>query len=353
MPERTIRLALCLTVALSACGAARDRRPDADSVQAPAAVDVAGPMAGFARLVGGEWRVTFASGVSGYHAWRWGPGNFSMRRMTYASDAQANPWQGEVLYWHPGLGQVRVLSLHEDIPGVGRGVGEGTMRFEGETSEAELDLDQPRGRRRLGLRQVFDGPDAYHEDLLEDSGAGLQPLNALDFVRVAERFRPPSAGSEPTSPELPEPWKPFEALLGGTWVAEGDAFGASAARIETTFEWVRSLEVLLARVSASDGAGPTTPWLEAYVYRQVGDDGLRCLALSHLGGVYEGDVSVLDGGALQLDLLGHGRDGVAALVVRFDLEPDATLRQRVWSRADAQREPFLDARHGQLRSENG
>jgi len=335
--HRTL-LALCLIPATSACAAARSEGAD-------------GPLAGFERLIGGEWRVTLASGATGRHAWRWGPGRFSMSRVSHGSWAQENPWQGELLYWHPGHGEVRVLTLHEDVPGVGRGVGTGTMRFDGETSEALLGLDQPRGTRRLGQRQVFDGRDAYREILLEDSGAGLQPLNALDFVRVEVRAESPEPVSDPAKRVFPGPWKPFEALVGGTWATDGQAFGAGARRVQTSFEWLPSLEVVLARVSASDGAGPATPWLEAFVYRPVSGDALRCLALSHRGAVYEGGVSALASGALQLDLLGYEGEGVQMLAVLLEIEPDGSLRQRVQSLEGAGPELLLEVRHRKLRSE--
>ena len=119
--QRTVT-ALCFIAALTTCASARYESSEAGPEHAPAPADVDDPMASFARLVGGEWRVTFASGASASHAWHWGPGKRSMSRMAYGmadgSDA-TNPWAGEVLYWHPGLGQVCLLSLHEDIPGVG------------------------------------------------------------------------------------------------------------------------------------------------------------------------------------------------------------------------------------------
>ena len=348
--HRTL-LALSLIAAPSARTAAQIESRDNEPMQVAASVEVDNPMASFARLVGGEWRVTFASGASASHAWHWGPGKRSMSRMAYGmadgSDA-TNPWAGEVIYWHPGLEQVCLLSLHEDIPGVGRGVAEGTIRFDGETSNAVIDLYQPRGLRKLGQRQSFDGPDKYHEILLEDTGAGLQPLNALDFIRDHERSGAPLPTTEPASLELPERWKPFEALFGSTWEADGDPNRGSAARIHSTFEWVPSLEVVFARVHALNEDGEATHVLDAYIYRHVRTDALRCLALSNRGGVYEGDVTVLDGGALQLDLKVYEGDRVLTQVARFDLESDGHLRTRVWSLEAAERTLTLDVEHKKL-----
>jgi hypothetical protein len=265
--------------------------------------------------------------------------------MADGSDAGTNPWAGDVMYWHPGLGQVCLLTMHDDIPGVGRGVGEGTIRFDGETSSALIDLYQPRGLRKLGQRQSFEGPDRYHEILLEDTGAGLQPLNALDFVRDRERAVAPPPSAEQPARELPERWKPFEALVGGTWEANGDPASGNAFRIHSTFEWVPSLEVVLARVNALNEAGEATPLLDAYVYRHVRDDALRCLALSSRGGVYEGGVTVLDGGALELDLKVYEGDRAVPHVARFDVGNDGHLRTRVWSLDGDVRTLAFDVEH--------
>ena len=344
--HRTL-LVLSLIAAPSACTAAQIESPDVKPIQELAPAEIDDPMASFARMVGGEWHL----GASGFHAWHWGPGKRSMRRMAYAmadgSDA-TNPWAGELMYWHPGLGQVRLLSVHEDIPGVGRGVGEGTIRFDGETSEAVIDLYQPRGLRKLCQRQIFDGPDKYHEILLEDRGAGLQPLAAWDFVRDKEGSGAPTPTAEKAALELPEHWKAFEALVGSTWEADGDSASGSAFRIHSTFEWMPSLEVVFARVEALNGDGEATHLLDAYIYRHVRDDALRCLALSNRGGVYEGDVTVLDGGALQLDVKVYEGDRVVPHVAQFEIEDDGHLRARLWSVEGAERTLALDVEHRKL-----
>jgi hypothetical protein len=82
--------------------------------------------------------------------------------------------------------------------------------------------------------------------------------------------------------------------------------------------------------------------LEAYFYLPLRTDVMRCLALSSGGAVYEGEVNVLDGGALQLDLKGYEGDRVVAHVVRLEIEKDGTLRQRDWSLEGARRTFRLD-----------
>ena len=119
-----------LIAALAACAAGEDKSPPAKA---------ADPMASFARLAPGEWRVTFRSGTSFFHTWHWGPGKHSLRRMTDGSGAGGEPWRAvQVFYWHPGHKQVRVLGVEP----VARGVAEGTITFEGDAADGVFDLVQ-------------------------------------------------------------------------------------------------------------------------------------------------------------------------------------------------------------------
>jgi len=158
----TRRIAFHLLATVCACSSPPEEVPE--------------PMKGFERLTPGEWRTTLASGETFSTTWQWGPGRYSISQPGL-----------ELLYWHPGHQEVRTLSMHPDIPGVGRGVGEGTMRFEGDTAEGRLDLHQPRGLRRLGIRWEFQGPDTYLDTLLEQTGPeGLQrELQGYEADRVA------------------------------------------------------------------------------------------------------------------------------------------------------------------------
>lgn len=201
-------LALSVSAVLSACVSGQTGGPDAKTVESEPA-KVADPMASFARRIGGEWRVTFASGENGFQAWRWGPEKHSIRKMDDALEEDVSLWGGEVYYWHPGRKQVRTLSVHGDIPGVGRGVGEGSITFKGETAEGVLDLHQPCGRRKLGVRWSFDRIDKYHDTLLEDNGAGLKPLAGWDYVRIKARGEARPHLSEET-PKLSKSLKVFE-----------------------------------------------------------------------------------------------------------------------------------------------
>ena len=192
----------------------------------------------------------------------------------------------------------------------------------------------------MGLRWDFDGPDKYHDTLLEATGPeGLQPVNGWEFVRVPTRpeAKPPAAAS---APSVSEHLKAFEALIGGTWEAVCDPFPGNPLHTRSTFEWVP--EYVYARVTVPGTNGEPAHWLDAYVYEHVGTGALRCLALSEPGGVYEGDVTVIEGGALEFDLKGYEGDATSTVGVRLDLEPDGRLRQRVWTLDGTERRVIID-----------
>ena len=339
-------VALTLIAALSPGAAGQDKSPNARPVHEPAPAKVADPMASFARMIPGEWRRTVQSGTSTFDTWHWGPGRHSMRVMTDGSGAAGEPWRElQALYWHPGRQQVCLLNLHPDVPGVGAGVGVGTIKFEGQTADAVYDLYQPRGRRKIGLRWAFEGPDKYHATLSEATGtAGFKPLAEWDYVRIKTRPRTAEGAPKPA-----ERLKALEPLLGhiweakGEWTAAGDAF-----HVLTNFAKVPLIDAIYARVLVPVKDGEPTHLLDAYFYHHIGTDALRCLALSSRGCVYEGDLTVLDGGELQLEMKGYEGDRVVSHVVRFDFEKDETLRQRVWSLKGTERTLMLDVHHKKL-----
>lgn len=337
---------------LAACKAQPAGRSDADAAEVAAPIADAGRVAsinGFERLVGGEWKVTMASGEVGIHAWQWGPGRHSIRQVASLSNADADPWAGEVMYWHPGHDRVCVMSMHGDIPGVGRGITEGTMTFEGDSDFCISDLYQPPGRRKIGNRRTFDGPDKYREELLEDGGQGLQPLNSWNFVRVRDRVVTKVNKPEEASPELPAHLTFFEPLIGREWEAMCESIGVLASEravpVVTTFKLIASLEVMFVRVSAPGKDGEATNLMEAYFYHHLGTGKVRCLALSQDGGVYEGDVTMAGERSLQIDLKGYTGERVMPMVVQLDVEADGTLRSRAWSVEGTERTVVMDCRH--------
>lgn len=346
-PRRTL-IALSLIAALSACTARKDESPDAQPALATAPsspAEVADSMGKFARLMPGEWRQTASSGKSMYHNWHWGPGRHSIRRRTDGFGASGQPWHElQVCYWHPGQKRIRVLGMSA----YAHGINEGTIRFDGETAEGVAELHQAGGvRRQMGLHWAFDGQDKFHETLFEATGPdGLKPLVEFEHIRVnpAAAPRPHTVEGEKPSDHL----KAFEPLLGHVWEARGTWAAGGAFHTRTTFEWVPIADVIYARAIAPTTDGEPTHLLDAYLYHHTGARTLRCLAMSNRGGVYEGDVTVLAGGALQLDLMGYEGDRVIQHVVRFDFETDGTLRERAWIVKGAGRTLLLDIRHKKL-----
>jgi len=303
-------------------------------------------LAPFARLTGGEWRVTFESGESQRDLWIWGPGRRSILNRTEGSDASGNPWRAlDVYYWHPGREEVRLLGFRQHIATLGRGLAEGRMRFDGERAEAEFELWQPefvRQPRWMGLRWEFDGPHAYRETLLEGDGLGdVEPLAAWDYERPATgRALPPRATSEAPEPE--HPMASFVPLLGRNWLGR-DA--ESADLLLSTVEWIPRVEVVHLRVTSSAWNEPSLHLLEAFVYHHPTADELRCLALTADGSVHEGEVSALAEGDLRLELRSHGSGREVVHDLRLELEESGSLHERAWILEAGERRLLSDRSH--------
>lgn len=301
----------------------------------PAAVPV--PMREFARMTSGEWRL----GTVQADRWAWGPGRHSIRSHTTGFGGDGKPWRELVIYyWRPDLKEIRMLSFHPDIPGIGRGVGEGVFEFDGDSAAASIVLHQPGQRspvrRSMASRWTFADPDHYHEVLLEDGGAGMAPLAEWDYERSMEltSWPAPAPGAAPTpSGNIGA----FVALL-GDWESSGD----QERRIRSSFEWMEYLDVVALRVESVAGDEEAEHVLDAYLFHHLGSDELRCLALSASGGVYEGGVTALEDDSLEIDLRGSEGDRPARFAVRLDHTPGQRLRQRVWSVDEAGRRLLHD-----------
>jgi hypothetical protein len=344
-PGRRTCAVIFLATGISVCTA----RQDGSNARAQEPAPAANPMAAFGRLVGGEWEQTARNGTSLYRTWHWGPGKHSIREVTAGAGAGGDAWHElRVMYWHPGRKQVRLLGVNP----FSRSVAEGSIRFTGDTADAVFDMHQTGGRRKLGLRWSFDGPDKHHEVLLEETGPdGLKPLAAWDRVRSrAPAPRPDTAGKEPKRSDR---LKALDPLAGTTWEARGKLANGDEFHAQTTFELIPIIEVVHARVRVPGKDADSGHALDAYVFHHTGANALRCLALSSTGGVYEGNVSVPDGGSLQLDLTGFEGDRETPLTARLEFESDGSLRQRVWLPSGAGRDLLLDVRHRAVRPKKG
>jgi len=138
-----------------------------------------------------------------------------------------------------------------------------------------------------------------------------------------------------------------EAELGWHGLDGDRRLGLRRMADRSGFPWLTATKlpelILFAPVRTDDESLPTT----------------RCLALSAGGSVYDGDVTVLDGGALRLDVTGYEGDQVVLHVARFDFEPDGSLRERVWSlngnegNEGAERTLRLDVHHAKVETKEG
>ena len=339
---RCSRLALSLLLLLgvqlfsaSAYGMNGQPEPTRESVEESA------PMAAFARMAPGEWRLGTGDAIVHATTWRWGAGGHSIRAHRVGSDVDGNPSRELVIYyWRPDRERVHLLSFHPDIPGIGRGVGEGTIEFDGDAASTSLELHQPGGRRELASRWVFDGPDSYRDVLLEDSGRGLEPLAEWEYTRSLERSSP----AAPAADRAPTPSANIAAFI--PFIGQWESWeGGDAEPVRSHFHWVEHLDVVELKVESPSGTDAPEHLLDAYLYHHVGFDELRCVAVSVSGEVYVGGVRVRGGRDLELDLTRHEGGASDRRLVRIELAPDGELRTRAWSIDGDSRTLLLDISH--------
>ena len=298
-------------------------------------------MEAFSGFIGGRWKMTTLAGTDTYDTWYWGPERNSIRKMTAGTAPSGEPWHAmSVFFWHPGRKEVRTLSVSPAF----RGVSEGTFTFDGQKAAGLIDMHQTTGHRVLGKRWTFEGPDRYHDELLDKVPEGFSLQNEWRRFRVeapsedelaAERTR--TAAARPS-----EFIKPLERLLGHIW--EGKAVLEVAApppadtlpTTRTTFEYVPDADAIYGRVQTLDADGTPSHSMDLYLYHHTGARVLRCLALANSndgdGVVYEGDITPGDNGRwLRLDLRAHQSSGVSTIEARIDFEPPGSVRFRAWS----------------------
>ena len=340
----TFRIALSSLFVLVACSSAPDHGiTDQDPPPAAPSLDQ-GPLAGFARMFPGEWMVTFASGTSMFRTWQLGPSQHSLRIVKDGTGAGGEPWRElDVIYWHPGRQRVCLLgfSCYE------RGVAEAELRFGDETVQFDVDLHQVQARRTLRSVWTFQGPDTYHVSLLEKKPGPLADYTILtewDFHRRQAPVQPRSLAVDGVNePSLL--LAPLRPLL-GSWESRGDTTSADARPLQSTFEWMPLADVIHARVLGPGPAGDV-PLLDLFLYHHTGRGSLRCFAVSNRGSVHEGDVQVMAGGSLQIELQGHDGAQVLAHTVQFDFDAAAAMHCRIWRREGTEQRLELDRRFTQ------
>lgn len=305
----------------------------------------------FAGFIGGRWKMTALSGTDTYDTWHWGPGRNSIRSMSYGMLPSGEPWGTmTAYYWHPVRKEIRTLG----VCSVWRGVSEGTMTFDGSKAEGAFDLHQTGGTRNMGHRWTFDGPDTFHDQLLEKGPRGYEVMVEWDRHRVAV-----ASVDEPAVPKnllldvRPSSLlRPLATLLGNAWQTQAqkgaaEPMPASDLSLRTTFEYVPYVDAIYGRVETLDLGGTPSHAMDLYLYHHTDARVLRCLAVANSndgdGIVYEGDITPGDNGRwLRLDLRAHRSSGVSVIEVRIDFEPPGGARFRAWSTEGKERTLLFD-----------
>lgn len=323
------------------------------SIAAPTGGD--DPLAAFATMVGGRWKMTTVAKSVTHDVWSWGPGRRSIRRMGDGRLPDGDPWRTvAVFYRRPDDVRVRWLTLQS----VARGVGEGVFAFDGTKAEGSVLLHQTGGRRELGLRWTFDGPDRYRDELLEKGPVGFEPMTAWDRIRVPEaapdELRAAASLPWPTAPS--ERLRPLERFLGRAWTSDDAAAStrpAAKRRTRATVQYVPFADAAYVRVEqmgAAGAAGAADHAADLYLFHHTGARALRFLLLTvddaGRGRVFEGDCSPsADGRALDLRIQEPRANGVATYEARLDLPIADAFRLRVWNSTDRAGPTTLDVRY--------
>ncbi len=304
------------------------------------------PLGAFERMVDGEWRLGSESGWSMFDRWQWGPGKRSIISQTYGTDNEGDPWRVLRVYYHePQQGHIALLGMHRDIPGIGRGLSEGTISFDGDTAEGVFDLHQsvsPTGNavhRKMALKWSFTANEHYIDTLLEESGRGFDTLAEWKRVRSDDLTPLPAVTEADAKPS--GPFDAFTPLVGRDWHSTIESPSGESLRIRTDVEWIPYVQAIRARISTQAEGKEPTAILEAFLYRHPAAGTLHALVLSSDGTVYKGSLSVENSGELHFDLTSSSG---SQLLARINPNGD-TARTRIWSTPNTERTLLLDVHH--------
>jgi len=217
--------------------------------------------------------------------------------------------------------------MHPVIPGIGRGVSQGTLAFDGDIADEVFDRHQPGQLRKLRARSKFISRDMYRYELMEDSGSGFGLLLDLEYKRSDELSPFPPVALYAARPA--QNLAAFGPLAGPTWRSKD---GAESAQTTATFEWIPYIEAVRARMLRPAERGESEPLLDVCVYLHPRSNAIHCLALSNGGGVHEGRLAVLGDGRLSPAAGEHGCPSPRSFVVRCSgtrsrVELDQRVRQ--------------------------
>ncbi|XHC25591.1 hypothetical protein ABWH91_15420 [Phycisphaerales bacterium ac7] len=224
-----------------------------------------------------------------------------------------------------------MFSMHRDIPGIGRGLSEGTISFAGDTAEGVFDLHQsasPTGNgahRKMALKWSFTENAHYIDTLLEESGRGFATLAEWKRVRSDALTPLPAVAEADAKPS--GPFTAFTPLAGRNWRSTIESPSGEAIRIRTQVEWIPYVHAIRARISTHAEGQEPTALLEAFLYRHPVAATLHAIVLSSNGTVYKGSLSINQSEELSFDLRSTGDSRV---LFEINIEGDKP-RSRVWS----------------------
>jgi len=320
-----------LTVTLLAIAIFINNQAAVASEEGVKPTDATNPLAPFAKLMSGEWRLKMQSENLMFTRWHWGPGHHSVFSQTYGSDGGGNPWRSlEVFYYCPKRRQIRTLGLSPDIPGLGRSVSEGHITFDGKTAYGDSEMHQPghpgRGVRTFKTRWVFDGDDTFRSRLQEHDGKSLFTLGEWESRRSLTLSPMPAVVAKSIEPDGELSF--FRSIVGTAWESIVTKDRSNRRKFETTFTWIPYVNAIYICTFAVDGGNNVQHMMDGYVYYHVGKKQLRGLALMDNGTVFEGTVSVLkDKNLVVGDFLDSGGEKHQ---VQFDLSNDSKVQEQIW-----------------------
>lgn len=305
----------------------------------------------FTKLMGGEWRLTLLSGHTMFERWQWGPGRRSVISQTHGADGGGRPWRSmQIIYWHPQKKNLRMFRLSPDIPGLGRGVAEGTVTFDGTIAEGVFDLHQPghpgRTVRKMTTRWTFEDANTYRSTLLEDDGKGVTSLGEWTLHRSRNLSVPTMVEAAAAMPHAE--LAGLRRLTEGTWQAVDASSPGQVRRTKTSLTWIPFVKAIHMRTVAISDEGKEQVLADTVLYYHVGLKRLRCFALLHNGGVVEGDLTVRDASRRFIGTLTeYGVCASRKLAVEVDWAAAVPIvHERVWEINDQrQHELIRDVRH--------
>lgn len=307
--------------------------PDTQLSTSTTTHDHQSPLQDFERLVTDSWVVTASSGKKMVHTWKWGPGRWSVERWTDGESAGGEPWKELVVYyWDSQQRRIRLLGVS---PFAG-GISQGTIEFDGDSATTNFTLTQTSGRRVMQARWSFQGDSLYQETLLEkDSSGKFTELVAFQHHRIKRRDDPPAVDA--VRHEIPESFASIKFLIGKPW---NGTIEDQQRSFQSSVNWLPIANCIHATIKETTN-GSSIEFAHAYLYHEHKAKTLRCLIVCANSDTYEGNLSELSTGEVQLKLNGHHNGNSLQLESLIEQIADGSLQQNIQSSATSNASDLL------------